>query len=76
LEGASLSIRRSIDEVFTTVVTFPLILGASINYSRGRVPCGALVPLHPQRRDVHTIAKHTIYNILLRKAMQQGIRRK
>jgi hypothetical protein len=27
LEGASLSIRRSIDEVFTIVVTFPLILG-------------------------------------------------
>jgi len=45
--------------------TLPLILGASISYSRGRDPCGASVPLHPQRRDVHTIVRHTIYKHLI-----------
>jgi hypothetical protein len=54
--------------VFTTVVKFPLILGASINYSRDRIPRGASVPLHPQRIDVHIIAKHTIYKHLIEKS--------
>ena len=52
--------------------------GASISYSHGRDPRGASVPLHPQRRDIHTIAKQNtpFINILLRKAMQPGITRK
>ena len=54
--------RRSVTTVMTTP---PLILGASINYSRGCDPRGASVPLHPQRRDVRTIVRHTIYKHLI-----------
>ena len=69
MEGASLSIRRSIDEVFTTVVTFPMILG-DIHKLLAWLQSmwGPSVPLHSQRRGVHTIAKHTIYKHLIEKS--------
>ena len=41
---------------------------ASISYSCGCNPHGASVPLHPQRRDVRTIARHTIYKHLIEKS--------
>ena len=69
LGGASLLIRTPIDEVLQR--SWQLYLwysGASISYSCGHDPCGALVPLHPQRREVHTIATHTIYRYLIDKS--------
>ena len=52
--------------MITTAMTISLILVGS--YSRGYDPRGASVPLHPQRRDVHTVARHTIYKHLIEKS--------
>ena len=58
------------------VVTTPLILGGIHRLLTWlQSTWGNSIPLHPQRRDVRTIARHTIYKHLIEKSNATSLKK-